>query len=159
MKTSLLSLLLLCSSVASAQTYATWGVGVGHPKASASPDKNKFIEFGVQRSHKLLESRFGVGGWTDKSKYPGARDSYYIQAQLGVETKRDGVYLAYFVGPALIQKKDSLLGSHLQFSQSLEIGLIDTRRVAVALVVRHFSNAGLTTVNKGRNYVGPQVRF
>jgi hypothetical protein len=151
--------LLLMGATSNAAMYATWGVGVGHPEATASPDKNKFIEVGTQISHDVFDSRIGLGGWMDKSGYEGVRNSGYVQYQLGVETRKTGAYAAYFIGPALIQNKDSLLGSHFQISQSIEIGLADIRGVTVCLIARHFSNAGMTAVNKGRNFVGPQIRF
>lgn len=140
--------------------YAQWGVAVAHPEASSDPSRVKNIEFGYQRSYSRFETRLGGGGWTDKSQYEGANNAVYIQYLLGLETrKRDGLYVAYFIGPAGISHTDSLLGSHLQISQQLHIGIRDSRRIGISAYVGHFSNAGLAQPNKGRNFAGVGVRF
>ena len=142
------------------QTYTSWGIAVAHPDKDASADKNKYVEFGIQKAFKVFDTRWGIGGWTDKTKYPGASHSVYTHYQLGLETRnREGFYTGFFIGPSYISNPDTLLSSHLQFSQSVEVGWGDTRGVRIALIVKHLSNAGLKTPNKGRNFVGLQVRF
>lgn len=141
--------------------YAQWGVAVGHPAyGSSDPSRVKNIEFGYQQSYQTFDTRIGVGGWTDKSQYVGVKNAAYVQYLIGVETRRnDGLFVAYFIGPAYISNTDSLLGSHFQISQQLHIGIRDSRKIGVSVYVGHFSNAGLSRINKGRNHAGVGVRF
>jgi hypothetical protein len=140
--------------------YGQWGVSVGHPESTSDPAQVKTIEFGYQQSYEKIDTRVSLGGWTDKTNYQGAKNSLYVQYLVGVETRRtEGIFVAYFIGPAYISNPDSLLGTHLQFSQQLHFGIRDKRRVGISVFAGHFSNAGISRVNKGRNFVGIGAHF
>ncbi len=137
------------------------GVGVGHPDKEASADKSRLIEVGGERHYKIFDARFGMGGFTDKTKYPGVRPSVFTQVQVGLSTrpKEGGLYAGIYFGPGFISNPDSMLGGHFQFVEQVNVGLSDLRGVRVGFFVKHFSNAGIEQPNKGRNFVGLQAAF
>jgi hypothetical protein len=164
----LLGLIILCLSLfyglshgAENRVYAQWGVGVAHPsKSGANPSRIKNIELGLERAYSKFNARVGMGGWTDKTNYEGAKNALYVQYLGGLETRRtEGLFVAYFIGPAYITSPDSLLGSHLQISQQFHIGLKDSRGVGISIFISHLSNAGLKSPNQGRNFAGVGARF
>ncbi len=137
------------------------GVGVAHPDKEASQDKSRIIEVGAERMFKVFDARLGIGGFTDKTEYPGARPSVFTQAQIGlsIRPKDGGLYASIYFGPGYISNPDSLLGGHFQFVEQLSIGLCDSRGVRLSIFVKHFSNAGIEQPNLGRNFTGLQAEF
>ncbi len=160
----LLPLLLLLSGFANADIYAQWGVASQHPAGAKNLSDIKFIESGAfgKLGGKAAYS-LGLGGWTDKSNYVHgdikARNALYALAMIGVEPQSEHMYMSYKIGPAVISRTDALLGSNIQIAQEIGIGMKDDSGVRVGIVVKHFSNAGLTDINEGRNFLGIQVGF
>ena len=150
--------LLLATSTSYAASYGTFGSALAHPSNELSAVK--FVEFGVQEELKTFDYRLGLGGWTDKSSYPGVQSSPYMLGQLGLTTRPvGGIYAGYFVGPAVVANTDRLLGSVFEVIHALSIGFKDTRGVKVGITIRHFSSGGLSRRNTGRDLVGLEVQF
>lgn len=150
---SVYSLFLLFLAVSSnASTYIGWGVG---HDGSRPDDQTKWIELGHQTSWRKFDIRYGLGGWADVHM----PKSFYGQYQIGVETKDKGVFLSYYLGPALLTATDKFLGSNIQLSHTLKLGYRDFRHVSIAAVVKHFSNAEIVKPNIGRNLIGIEGEF
>ena len=125
--------------------------------ANDSPDGAKYIDVSNHVSGHLFDHAYGVGGWWDRSRLAGVKNSGFVYYALGLEPRFKNFYFSYFVGPSLISSTDSRLGSNFQFTHDLGIGLKDSRGVRVGLCYRHFSNAGLKEPNAGRDLIGASV--
>lgn len=88
-----------------------------------------------------------------------ARSSPFVEMLFGVEPKSKHLYMSYKLGPAIIMYPDALLGSHIQISHELGVGMRDDRDVRVGIVLKHFSNAGLVKPNVGRDFVLLRIEF
>lgn len=81
------------------------------------------------------------------------RSAGFCKYQYGVKTgPRVGVYAKGFWGVSLQTGTDSQLGSMVEFSQDAGIGIRDEESF-LETGYTHFSNAGLSTRNKGRDFV------
>lgn len=141
-------------------SYGEFGGCLAHAAGSKLGDA-KYVEFGYGEQLNTFDWQIGVGGWADNTAKPtwDVNNAVYTQAQLGLETRREGLYVSYFLGPAYISKTDALLGSNFQISHTLGIGIVDSRGVHIGLVVKHMSNAGVVRPNWGRQWAGVRVQF
>lgn len=158
----LLIALMLCASSSYARTrgYGEFGIAILHPY-TWNYDKIKTVEFGLvgDLPHNFTV-RTNIGGWADRSEYRSkVHDSLYQSLQIGAETKTVGDYVEYYIGPALISNRDNLLGSHFQIAQEIGWGKRDSRGVKIGVAVKHFSNAGLSKHNLGRNFLVIKVEL
>lgn len=118
--------------------------------------------FGVRVEDDLfygVRQAIEVGGWADKAE--GHKSSLYSKFQLGVSPgMEEGIYGSAFLGVAGISATDRLLGGRLQFSEDIAVGF---REVCSFMSVgySHFSSAGLSSPNKGRDFLtfSAGVRF
>jgi hypothetical protein len=99
--------------------------------------------------------RFDVGFWTDSEKNgnifsePKRKWSIFTSFLLGKQFgPNSGFHGNLGVGVAAISSPDSLLSSAFQFTEEVSIGY-DQFDVGF----KHFSNAGITKPNKGRDYI------
>ncbi len=141
--------LLLCAQHALANSISIRGgpsIQDGKPDGSA-----KYL--GVRQ-----ESPAGVGyvatefgGWADSQV--GHKSSAIAKAQVGVNPgSRVGVYGKAFLGIAVITGTDELLGGHFQFVEDIGVGVRD-HDTFVELTYSHISSAGLSSPNKGRDFI------
>lgn len=144
--------LFLTQSAHADNTYYQFGAGVENNTQQSNSDM-KFGEIGRAHEGKTFIFHYALGGWTDASHYPGAKDGYFATAMIGWEPKTENVYLHYLIGPAILYPTDTVLAGNFEFAQELGFGLRDVRNVRVGLAVRHFSNAGLVAPNLGRNFL------
>jgi hypothetical protein len=159
MKRLVALLLIFAINVCEAQEliYANWGVGYNDVKGSID-DKIKYAEVGEHIQYRILDTKLGVGGWSDVNS--GYRDAVFANYLVGVETRmKQGLYFSYMLGPAVISETDPKLGSNIQCSHEFEIGYRDTRGEKVKIDIRHFSNAGVVRPNEGRNFIGLGLEF
>lgn len=92
------------------------------------------------------------GFWVD-NRGAGNDGSVYGKLQLGVAPGNvQGVYGSAFIGPALISQSDASLGGHFQFSEDIGVGVRDETSF-VHLGYVHFSSAGLSSPNRGRDFL------
>lgn len=108
-----------------------------------------------------IYSAFEGGGWVDTETRYGRESSFVGKAQIGVNPgPQTGVYGKVFVGVAALSTTDCLLGGHGQFAEDFGIGVRDFY-TNVELTYSHFSSAGLSKPNKGRDFVlfSAGVRF
>lgn len=147
----ILLLLLLGSPVFAATRYAEFGI-MADTRSSVPYSDQKLVEIGEQWHGKLFEYTVGLGGWGDGDNVNGVKSSAYVQTLWGVEPRSEHFYLHYLVGPSLITHTDVMLGSHFEFAQEIGFGMLDVRGVRVGVAVKHYSDAGLTKTNEGRNF-------
>lgn len=135
-----------------------FGLGVSN-SGKTSPAETRFLAIGVQEDMwGCVKSRYTLGGWLD-SAGNGRRSSSFMAAQLGVEIRNGMVSSSLFSGPSLISNPDSYLGSTFEFYNSLNFGMYDKSDNYIGLMYRHISNAGLSSINIGRDVLGLELKF
>lgn len=178
----LLSSPSLADVVDDRRMFLQWGVSLAHPGVE-KPDEVKWGEMGMAGEYKRMAYTIGLGYWNDhtkydpndkkthKSKFPlagygeldgvsrQARSSPYVEALFGVEPRTEHLYVSYKLGPAFVLLPDVLLGGYLQLGQEVGIGIYDGRNVRVGIVYKHYSDAGFTKFNHGRDLLGLRIEF
>lgn len=157
----LLLIILLFSTSALAQDdqyVLDGGIGVFN-SGKKSVSETKMMSFGVQEDiWAAIKDRFVVGGWIDNAGN-GRNGSAFFATQLGFEVNRDGLVAGVFTGPSIITTPDSLLGGYFEFTDDLHLGIQDEYGNYTGIFYRHISDAGLTSVNLGRDIIGLELRF
>jgi pectin methylesterase-like acyl-CoA thioesterase len=78
---------------------------------------------------------------------------------VGIDLKLKEKYVSYFIGPAILTETDTILGSNFQVFHKLSIGYRDDQDKRIGLFIKHFSDAGISNANYGRNFVGLEISF
>jgi len=100
-----------------------------------------------------LGHKFELGGWTDETG--GRCSSPYGSILLGKELgTSEGLNLTGFVGLSIIGYTDAALSSPFEFTEEAAVGYQN-----VGIGYKHFSNAGLSEPNHGRDYIFLNLRF
>jgi hypothetical protein len=74
---------------------------------------------------------------------------------LGLSSKtKSGFYSKIYFGPAFITQTDTRLGGLFEFQTDIEIGLSDYRGIDIGISYKHISDAGITPLNLGRDFLG-----
>jgi hypothetical protein len=156
----LLLILLLFSSQTFAQQdqmLIDGGVGVFN-SGKSSLSETKMVTLGLQEDlWGPLKDRFVVGGWLDNAGN-GKSGSALLSYQIGFEVNENGLVGAVFTGPTLITETDSLLGDHFEFMDDLHLGIQDRDSNYIGIMYRHLSDAGISSVNIGRDIIGLELR-
>lgn len=149
----------LTAHAQSDQVILDGGVGVFH-SADTGLSETKMITLGVQEDlWGPLKDRAVIGGWLDNAGH-GRSGSALISGQLGFEVNRDGLIGGIFSGPTLISSPDNvLLGGYFEFMDDLHLGIQDHDNNYIGIFYRHLSDAGLTSVNIGRDIIGLELRW
>lgn len=149
MKYIIALLFLLVSTNAKAEYFFKYGLGLNNPFPDTS---TKLMSIGMNDSlYSFIDYQLETGVLVDNSQIQGAVG--FIGPSIGLRTKTtEGLYAGFFVGPALITQPDSRLASIFEFNNDFELGIKDPRGVGIAVDYKHFSNAGLTQGNIGRDF-------
>lgn len=108
-----------------------------------------------QEEHQFygVYSAYEGGLWTDTGRAAGRKASAFGLGQVGIKPGPEtGLYGSAFLGVAGITHPDSQLGGHFQFVENIGIGVRDGRGF-IGCDYRHFSSAGLSKPNKGRDFL------
>lgn len=135
------------------------GVGVFH-SADKGLSETKMLTLGVQEDlWYALKMRGTGGGWIDNAGN-GRTGSALVSGQLGYEVNSNGLVGSVFCGPTLISHPDQqLLGGYFEFMEDLHLGIQDEHGSYIGIMYRHISDAGLTSVNIGRDIIGLEIRW
>jgi hypothetical protein len=118
----------------------------------------KGLALGYQSSALFLATRLEAGAYADQSNRKGARSSGFGFAGIGVQPEYGPLYVNFFQYVGLIGSPDTVLGGLFQFSEEAGIGIKDERNgTSVGLFYKHISNAGISSPNFGRDFVGIQA--
>jgi len=119
----------------------------------------KFLKLGVQEDlWEGFKQRFNGGFWLD-SQGQGRSSSGFAGYQWGFEVDNDVFQSSVFAGPTLITSPDSYLGGIFQFNESLFFGIKDRFDNSIGMFYNHFSSAGIENPNKGRDFMGVEIKF
>ncbi len=134
------------------------GVGVFH-SADHGLSETKLLTLGVQEQlWGPLMDRAVVGGYIDN--VAGRSGSALASGQIGFEVNNHGWVGSIFTGPTIISSPDNvLLGGYFEFMDDIHFGMQDEDGNYIGLMYRHISDAGLTSVNVGRDFVGIELRW
>lgn len=156
MRAIILALLALTST---AQADLTLSVGVGKNimKQNGTPFE-RMVAVGFEHEFPVgVFLRPEAGYFLDTSGK--TLSSIWVAPLLGVRAKsKVGPALHLAVGPGYLQNPDSTLGGHFQFSLEGGIALED-ENLAIGLVWKHLSSAGINMPNQGRDFICAQVRI
>lgn len=153
MKIILIFISFLLSTSAFAGTYLKYGLGAddrfGTVKKFALGYQDELIS--------VFDYQIEGGTWIDNLQ--GRRSSGYFSISPGISIIRETFYIKAFNGLSLIANTDSRLGGHFQFKHDLEFGFKDRRGVGIGLWGTHFSSAGITEPNLGRDFYGIKLQI
>lgn len=153
--------LLFVSSVAHAQEnqiVIDSGLGILNSRGN-SLSQNKFAKIGLEEDLWYnLKQKFNAGAWLD-NRGDGYSNSPFGGYQLGFEVSNDVLEASLWSGPTVIGKTDQMLGSYLEFNETIYLGIVDKDKNSIGIVYNHFSNAGISSVNQGRDYLGLELKF
>lgn len=156
MKKLLLLLLFFPSAVLADNMYFNYGIGIVE---SAKNYAGEVKTFGLGVNREIWNGLFyqaEAGVWAD-SQGNGRLSSGYANLNFGLEVNPGYLIFRSSWGLAGITHPDSYLGSHLNFSQDLFIGVKDHHDNMLGIDYRHMSNAGLASPNVGRDFITIQV--
>jgi hypothetical protein len=124
--------------------------------ANGNAHETKGLSLAYQSEFMFFRTKLDGGMWWDSRE--GGKPSAFGFAGLGVEPQYGPIYVNFFQSVGLISHTDQYLGGHFQFMEEIGLGFRDLKEgTSVGLFYRHISNAGLTQINKGRDYIGIQV--
>lgn len=147
------------SCLARADVYASGMLGI-LGSAQSSPVETKFINFGYRdrvKSVPFLVWQGEVGSWNDIAGN-GRLSSEYVAAQVGFEAQ-NVLTARIMTGPSLVTHPDAFLGMPFQFVEDFYLGVKGTNGISIGGKYKHFSDAGITRINLGRDFAGFEIEF
>ena len=111
---------------------------------------NKMFSLGLSESiTSLWDYQFEVGTFTNLTN----GSLLYWSLEVGPTLDFGAFYTKFLTGPAMISYTNQYLNTAVQISSDLEMGLKDRRDITMGLGYKHFSNAGITSPNLGRDFL------
>lgn len=131
-----------------------YGVGFGATD-SQNMSEVKYLSLGIQGPiSSLFRAKFDVGAWFDsKEGSTGRKSSSFGSAAIGYRVEPGYFYVENYFGTALIEHPDSQLGIPFEFTEEFGFGVKDNRGRSTGIQWKHFSNAGISPINKGRDFI------
>lgn len=159
MKSLLLPLLLMFSSLASADLNLSVGLGKGVLGNPGTPFERS-VAVGYQFLLKDdLFIRPEVGYFADISG--NGKSSLWVAPLVGVRAlSQVGPELHIAMGPGWLQNPDEVLGGHFQFSLEGGVGINSSDgKTYIGMAWKHLSSAGIEMPNQGRDLIVVQLRL
>jgi hypothetical protein len=151
MNSLLCALALISACIVNTNDHYFFKYGLGLNEGSFPDTTTKILSVGeVSPLSNIFDYQLEVGVFSDNNQTQGLIG--FISPSLGLQTKGSGLYVSYFLGPALLTSTDTRLGSVFEFNNDFEAGIRDDRGVSIGVDYKHFSNAGLTSNNIGRDF-------
>lgn len=159
MNTTLAAFALLIASPSMASEFVIDGaVGVFH-SGEKGLSESKMLKLGLEEPvWNALKQRFNVCMWLDNGG-EGKTNSACVGYQLGFEVNSNDLTASIWSGPGLITSPDVLLGSPFEFNETAFIGIHNVIGETIGVSYNHWSDAGLTPINIGRDYFGVEIKF
>jgi hypothetical protein len=161
----MIKILTLICLILSTPSFAGWygGASLGVlESAKESPVETKFADIGFRERIDALVPFlvYGaeVGAWNDDTVNQGRSSALYGSLRLGVEA-RNVLMLRITTGPSIITATDSYLGLPFEFMEEFYLGLDGRNCINIGASYRHFSNAGFSRINTGRDFVGFEIEL
>lgn len=154
-----LILCLFLSSQALADTaFVNASLGVFN-SGKHSLAETKMFKIGIEEDLWYnFKQRFNGGFWIDNMG-GGRSSSLYSSYQWGFNVKNDSLETGVYIGPGLISSPDVMLGDYFEFNETLYLGVCDRSGNSMGATYSHFSNAGFSSVNVGRDLIGLEIKF
>lgn len=154
-KLSFISLLLLSSFSQAADLNLKYGVGFGMV-GQQNMSEVKFLSLGFQSdiTNSIFRGKFDIGAWFDSRENDTLRkSSLFLSPAVGLRVEPGYFYVENYLGIAYVDKPDSQLGIPFEFTEEFGIGVKDKKGRSTGIQWKHFSNAGISPVNKGRDFL------
>ena len=149
---------LLTQKTSAGELVVDGGLGILDSKGY-SLSQDKFAKIGYQETlWYALKERINTGLWLDtrSDKYSSSGFAGY---QIGFDVRNSILEASIFSGPTLISNTDQDLGGHLQFNESIFLGIVDDKHESFGIAYNHFSSAGLASPNIGRDFFCLEIKF
>lgn len=137
-----------------------YGLGFDQPNQDGVAE-TKYISLGyINPISRIFNNKFDLGAWfdsldADKLK----RSSGFVSDSLGIRVEPGYFYGETYFGASYITQVDSQLGTQFEFTEELGFGIKDNKGKWCGFEYRHFSNAGMSQINKGRDFFLFNVGF
>lgn len=131
-----------------------YGVGFGMT-GMANLSEVKFLSLGYQSDipSSIFRAKFDIGAWFDSRENDTLRkSSLFLSPAIGLRVEPGWFYVENYLGIAYVDKPDSQLGIPFEFTEEFGFGVKDKRGRSTGIQWKHFSNAGIHPVNKGRDF-------
>jgi len=116
----------------------------------------KYLSLGFQTNipNSLFRTKFDIGAWFDTRENDTLRkSSFFASPAIGLRVEPGYFYVENYLGIAYVDKPDSQLGIPFEFTEEFGIGVKDGQGRFTGVQWKHFSNAGISPVNKGRDFI------
>jgi hypothetical protein len=129
-----------------------YGLGFGVPQ-QVDVSEVKYISLGHSYSlNNTFRLKGDLGAWFDGSNNPSSHGSGFGSLSLGIRVTPGYFYVDNYFGIAYLTNTDLILGIPFEFTEELGIGVKDNEGRSVGVEYRHFSNAGISSINHGRDF-------
>lgn len=142
----------------SIQLYATdisfkFGAGFGQFDQDG-PAETKYISLGIINDiSRIFKTKIDFGAWFDSLDVDKVkRSSGFGSGSFGLRVNPGYFYTETFWGISYITQTDIQLGMHFEFTEEVGIGVQDGTGKYMGIEYRHFSNAGISEHNLGRDF-------
>lgn len=130
-----------------------YGLGFGLPDQT-NLSASKYLSVGYQMPFgPVFNAKMDAGGWFDSNETSSDKSSGFATASVGMRVDIGPLYIDNYFGTAWLTTTDGLLGIPFEFTEEFGIGLKDEFGRSTGVQYRHFSNAGISSINKGRDFV------
>ena len=150
----LLVALILLNSISNADNLSLkYGIGFGLPNQLDTAEA-KYLSLGYETPvSNIFRSKLDLGGWFSSPNQYGRRNTGFSSLSIGMRVEPGFLYVENYFGAAYLTDTDTVLGCNFEFTEEFGIGIKDSKGRSTGLEYRHFSNAGISQINKGRDFI------
>lgn len=136
------------------EIYLGYGLGIGESAVHSFPE-TKVLDVGYrQQIISTFYWNYEAGGWIDSSGDPTRSSSFFVSTGPGLELWLKPFEIRNSWGIAIISNPDSYLGAAFpQFHGELYLGVRDSSGSGIGIKYNHFSSAGVSNPNIGRDFM------
>jgi hypothetical protein len=102
-----------------------------------------------------IPTKTELGLFTDRLN----SSSGYLFQSVGIRVNPGPILAESFWGVGLISSPDNILSTHLQFTNDLNLGIVDKSGNSIGVSYKHISNAGIKSPNVGRDFLMVYWKF
>lgn len=153
----LLPLITLADEYNRSYIFTKLGFGMFNSALSSSFE-TKCVSLGYQRSlGDIFVWSNEIGALIDPRNDIGRSSSFMVKSMVGPDLQINWFYIQPMFGIAYLSNTDSYLGTNFNFTESLGVGVRDKKGTGVGFEYNHMSNAGLSSINVGRDTLSLKI--
>lgn len=134
-----------------------YGIGIELPRTYTAEVKHFSFEYSM-RLGELFRHKGAIGLWADA--HDDRSSAGYASYSVGVRVEPAFLFLESYWGVSYVTHQDGRISlSFPNFVQDLGVGFRDSKGRTLGFNYKHFSNAGLKSPNRGRDFITIHVGF